>query len=117
MLWTINNIGLYYSGMSHRGASSSLGTDVTVTPVAFPRSASGYQNRFGLAIFDFPAYSGFANKTFQIFGGVGVDVSTAPTFLVNGYWNFNQAINRVDFTSQNGSFAAGSRFSVYGVKA
>lgn len=82
-------------------------------------SAGGTSTPFGVSIIDIIDYANTSkNKTLRMFGGTDNNQNTAYTglSLTSGLWRSTSAINSVTLTAHNISFAAGSKFALYGIK-
>jgi hypothetical protein len=80
-------------------------------------AASSTSGIFGTSIVDIPDFTSTSkNKVTRSFGGNTNSVNS-ETGLNSGLWMSTAAITSLKITSQSATFLAGSRFSLYGVRA
>lgn len=99
----------YYTAVSGSGSNSGSGTS------GYIMNASGVNNYWTSAIFEIDEYTN-ANKLKIVKNWVGYPNPSGYMFLYSGYWNSYSAITSLTFTSTNGNWTAGSKFSVYGLE-
>lgn len=113
-----NDTGTNYSRTMLRGngtaASSGYSTDIDYLQLT-NGSTIGTTPSFNTI--DIFSYAGSTNKTLLYTQSADYNGSGNVTAQV-GLWRSTSAINRIDFFAQSGvDFAAGSRFTLYGIKA
>jgi hypothetical protein len=82
-------------------------------------SATGMTNMVGVGIIDLHDYASTTkNKTVKMFGGMNANATSTTHKLTfySGLWNNTAAINRIDLNAGYSGMAAGSVFSLYGIK-
>jgi len=101
-----------YNGSVTSGATTSA-TGMTMGISAVSTDA----NMFGAAVVDLLDFSSTTKNTTlrSLTGSVGS--ATKLLALRSGAWYNTAAVSSISFTASAGSFAANSRFSIYGVKA
>lgn len=99
----------YYMGVSGSTSGSGGGTS------GYIMNASGVNNYWTSAIFEIDEYTN-TNKLKVVKNWVGYPNPSGYMFLYSGYWNSYNAITSLTFTSTNGNWTAGSKFSVYGLE-
>lgn len=106
--------GLYGTGASTAGAFTDAGNFMSIGVLA---GTSVESNLYGSHIFDLLDYSNNNKyKTSRSIGGVDNNGS-GQARLVSGLWKSTAPITSLTFTTNGGgSFIAGSKFSIYGVK-
>jgi hypothetical protein len=75
----------------------------------------GFSNEGALYIFDFFSYAGSTFKTFLVSGSTDQNGSGAVERSVQ-LWRSTSAINSLNFFPASDNFAAGSTFTLYGIK-
>jgi hypothetical protein len=81
----------------------------------FPNANAG-SNQFGAMVFDLLDYTSTSkNKTFRSLTG-SVPGSENYIFLISGAYRSTTTISSLEFFPNSGSFVAGSRFSLYGIR-
>lgn len=106
--------GLYGTGTSPAAAYSDGGNFLAVGVLP---GSSASSNIFGTHICDVIDYANTNKyKVARSFGGVDLNGS-GQIRLVSGLWQSTAAINSITFTTNGGgSFIAGSKFEIYGLK-
>lgn len=103
------------------GANTSVdsvaATASTSSNVGFYAGSSAPASSFGVSILDFLDFSN-ANKNTTIRSLTGVAIGTGSrTGLYSGLWINTSPVTNIDIFARTTSFASGTRFSLYGVKA
>jgi hypothetical protein len=97
------------------GTGSSVFTGRDGTLLAYSTGANAVANNFGARILSIvDAFSTTKNKTLRTFYGY-VDPSITIGGLQSGLWENTAAMTSITTTSQS-TYAAGSRFSLYGIR-
>jgi hypothetical protein len=107
---------------SHRlyGDGAGVGSDAYTSGsnawTAWLPNANAGSNQFGSMVFDLLDYNSTSkNKTFRAMSG-SVNGSSNHVFMVSGAYRNTNAITSLEFFPNSGSFIAGSRFSLYGIR-
>jgi hypothetical protein len=82
--------------------------------------ASATANKFGMGFLVFPYYAQATNRKSCIgfYSGIDTESTTRPnweTGVNGGNWRSNAAITQLTFIPGDGSFAAGTRVTLYGL--
>ena len=105
--------GKYLYGAGSGTPSSGPETNYAGTIPA----ASATASTFGNTEIYIPNYSGSTNKSFSIDSVSENNATAAEAVFYAGLWSNTAAINEVTIIAANGSLAAGSTFSLYGIAA
>jgi hypothetical protein len=113
---TASNYAWHFLEGNGSALSSIAGSDVTsIRAAGFP-GGSSTASSFSGAILDILDYADSNKfKTARLLSGS--NTSTARNIrLSSGLWRSTSAISSLTFTSNNGNYASGSRFSLYGIR-
>jgi hypothetical protein len=114
--------GTNYSGHQLYGYNSAVSSSslspANLMPTGAAAGANATANIFGSSIVDIlDAFSTTKNKTIRSLGGVAAGTGTnAYVALESGSWYNTSAITQAQVLLTVGSYATGSRFSIYGIK-
>jgi hypothetical protein len=99
--------------------SSAAGSSVTFMNLFASVSLNDAANAFGAAIIDIlDPFDTTKNTTLRVLQGYALASNTSAVELRSGFWNNTAAMSSVSFVPDTtGNFAAGTRFSLYGLKA
>lgn len=110
--------GTNYAWHSLTGSDTSVTSTAGTTQSAISSGVVGYNaNTFSASIIDILDYSSTSkNKTLRSLHGVNVSGGIVRVGLHSGLWLNTAAISTITISNNNASYAAGSRFTLYGIK-
>lgn len=115
---TMNGSGLsWVHGLGASGTTvySDNGSGNAAIGVGLYSSPFG-SNNYGMTLMDLlDVFSSTKNKTVRILGGYADSVES-NIWLRSGLWNSTATVTSIVLNSTSVNFAAGSRFSIYGIK-
>jgi hypothetical protein len=117
-----SNTGYAYHFLNGNGSTVTADGSTSQPYIDFEcggNSATGMTNIVGVGIIDLHDYANTSkNKIVRMLGGMNANsTSTTHKFtLYSGLWNNTAAVNRIDLNAGYSGMAAGSVFSLYGIK-
>ena len=107
--------GSNYSETNLQGYGSAVSSQLTSQSQASYTFTYGFSNEGALFTFDFFSYAGSTYKTFLVTGSNDQNGSGSVDRSVQ-LWRSTSAINSINFFPASNDFAAGSTFTLYGIK-
>jgi len=112
-----NNYDLQYIQVNNTTVTGAITTGTSSISFFVCTGSSSSANKFGSTVISIPNYASttnFKNMTIHSYTH-NVGATDAFNRVGGGEWNSTSAINQITCTPASGNFAAGSRFSLYGL--
>lgn len=108
---------MYGDGTAVTASGNASTTSIGIFGTAWRSTTAS--NTFGVGIIDIHDYASTSKyKTIRSFSGGDANLGTAQerVFLQSGSWMSTSAITSISFELNNGNYATGSTFALYGIK-